>query len=135
MVESGMDAEVVGDKGKGKGREQGGEAMWAVMMVRQLWKKGVWTDAKTVSIAALAAFHPNTKVQSAAIHFFLGSENDADGEDSDNEDGIREARQDVRKMEHRLEVSKKGKKKERLLKQVKKEVTKVCRTRSPSFHR
>ena len=42
MVESGMDAEVVGDKRKGKGKEVGGEAMWAVMMVRELWKKGVW---------------------------------------------------------------------------------------------
>lgn len=37
-----MDGEVVGDKGKGKGKEKGGEAMWAVMMVKELWKKGVW---------------------------------------------------------------------------------------------
>jgi protein SDA1 len=125
MVESGMGAEVVGDKGKGKGKEQGGEAMWAVMMVRELWKKGVWTDAKTVSIAALAAFHPNTKVQSAAIHFFLGSETDGDEEDSDAEDGIREARKDVRKMQHSLEVGKGGRRKERLLKQVKKDENKV----------
>ena len=43
MVERGMGGEVVGDKGKGKGKTQaGGEAMWAVMMVRELWKKGVW---------------------------------------------------------------------------------------------
>jgi protein SDA1 len=37
-----MGGEVIGNKGKGKGKEQGGEAMWAVMMVRELWKKGVW---------------------------------------------------------------------------------------------
>jgi len=42
MIENGMGGEVVGNKGKGKGKEQGGEAMWAVMMVRELWKKGVW---------------------------------------------------------------------------------------------
>jgi len=42
MVERGMDGEVVGDKGKGKGKQNGGEAMWAVMMVRELWKKQVW---------------------------------------------------------------------------------------------
>jgi protein SDA1 len=42
MVESGMGAEVIGNKGKGKGKEQGGQAMWAVMMIRELWKKGVW---------------------------------------------------------------------------------------------
>lgn len=42
MIESGMGGEVVGDKGKGNVKERGGEAMWAVMMVRELWKKGVW---------------------------------------------------------------------------------------------
>jgi len=42
MIENGMHGEVVGDKGKGKAKEKGGEAMWAVMMVRELWKKGVW---------------------------------------------------------------------------------------------
>lgn len=45
MVERGMDGEVVGDKGKGKAhqsKQSGGEAMWAVMMVKELWKKGVW---------------------------------------------------------------------------------------------
>lgn len=42
MIESGMGGEVVGNKGKGKGKELGGEAMWAVMMVRELWRKGVW---------------------------------------------------------------------------------------------
>ncbi|WVR00187.1 hypothetical protein IAU59_007329 [Kwoniella sp. CBS 9459] len=125
MVESGMGGEVVGDKGKGKGKEKGGEAMWAVMMVREMWKKSVWNDAKTVSIVALAAFHPNVKVQSAALHFFLGSENDADAEDSsDEEDGIREARRGVRKMEHRMEVGKSGKKKEKILTQLKRETNK-----------
>lgn len=41
-------------------------------------------DPKTVAIVALACNHPNTKVQSAAIHFFLGSENE--GEDSSDEE-------------------------------------------------
>ncbi|OCF77307.1 protein SDA1 [Kwoniella mangroviensis CBS 8886] len=124
MVESGMGAEVVGDKGKGKGKERGGEAMWAVMMVKELWKKGVWNDAKTVSIVALAAFHPNTKVQSAALHFFLGSDNeDAEDTDSDEEE-IREARRGVKKMEHRMEVGKSGRKKDRMLAQMKRETNK-----------
>jgi protein SDA1 len=76
---------------------------------------------------ALAAFHPNTKVQSAAIHFFLGSETDADDGDSsdDEEGGIREARRDVRSLEHRMKVGKGGKKKERMLKHVKSGENKV----------
>jgi protein SDA1 len=42
-------------------------------------------DVKTVSIVALGCFHPFTKVQSASIHFFLGSEDEPE-EDSDEEE-------------------------------------------------
>ncbi len=106
MVERGMDTEVVGDKGKLRAttRSSGNaeEAMWAVLLTKELWKKGIWyvyfaersppyidyrqrrNDAKTVSIIALGCFHPVTKVQSASLHFFLGS--DEEQEDSDEED-------------------------------------------------
>ena len=123
MVESGMQTAVVGDKKGRNGKQTGGEAMWAVMMVRELWKKSVWKDAKTVSIVSLATFHPNTKVQAAAMHFFLGSEDDE--EEDDEEDEVREARKDVKKMEHRLEVGKAGRKKEKALRVAKKEANKV----------
>jgi hypothetical protein len=42
------------------------------------------TDAKPVSIVALGCFHPVMKVQSASIHFFLGSGEEK--EDSDDEE-------------------------------------------------
>lgn len=47
MVERGMDGEMQGDKGKLRGKpaaekEGGEEAMWAVMLAKELWKKGVW---------------------------------------------------------------------------------------------
>jgi hypothetical protein len=42
------------------------------------------TDAKPVSIVALGCFHPVMKVQSASIHFFLGSSEEK--EDSDDEE-------------------------------------------------
>ena len=44
-------------------------------------------DAKSVAIVALGCFHPVVKVQSASLHFFLGSEeeeNDSDDEDPDH---------------------------------------------------
>jgi protein SDA1 len=64
------------------------------------------TDAKTVSIAALASFHPNTKVQSAALHFFLGSDNDDEFDDSDDEeDTVRQARRNVKGAEHRAKIN------------------------------
>jgi protein SDA1 len=48
MVERGMDADMQGDKGKVRGqngdsgRPNGEEAMWAVMLTKELWKKGTW---------------------------------------------------------------------------------------------
>lgn len=108
MVERGMDAEVVGDKGKlraaagpSSAANNGEEAMWAVVLTKELWRKGIWydfpfflswsasnylrrNDAKTVSIIALGCFHPVVKVQSGSLHFFLGS--DEEKEDSDDEE-------------------------------------------------
>ncbi len=45
-----MDAEVVGDKGKARantsstqgGAHPGEEAMWAIVLTKELWKKGIW---------------------------------------------------------------------------------------------
>lgn len=49
MVERGMGGDVEGSRVKGKGKDRllaekksGGEAMWAVVLVKELWKKGVW---------------------------------------------------------------------------------------------
>jgi len=44
------------------------------------------SDAKSVSIIAQGCFHPVTKVQSASLHFFLGSE---EMEESGDEDEVR----------------------------------------------
>lgn len=46
-----MDGEVLGDKGKlragttavdGSAKQSADEAMWAVVLAKELWKKGVW---------------------------------------------------------------------------------------------
>jgi len=84
------------------------------------------TDSKTVSIPALAAFHPNTKVQSAALHFFLGSENDDEDESDNSDDEIRAARKGIKSLEHRLKVTKGGRKKDRMMRQSEKDIHKVC---------
>ncbi|KAK0483327.1 SDA1-domain-containing protein [Armillaria novae-zelandiae] len=109
MVERGMDGQVLGDKGKLRASTSqspspinGHDAMWAIILTKELWRKGIWTDAKPVSIVALGCFHPVVKVQSASIHFFLGS--DEDKEDSDDEE---EETVDVRSLHHRREINKK----------------------------
>lgn len=113
MVESGMQDELIGDKGKLRAKangpgptgdttsHNGSEAMWAVILTKELWRKGIWcarllrivdafmadwisrNDAKTVSIVSLGCFHPVMKVQSASIHFFLGG--DEENQDIDDE--------------------------------------------------
>ena len=111
MVERGGTGEVTGDKGKPRALnrqtiERDGhnmeEAMWAVVLTKELWRKGVWYinpifflykliiifrhDAKSVSIIVQGCFHPVTKVQSASLHFFLGSEEDDDDDGDDDND-------------------------------------------------
>ena len=43
-------------------------------------------DAKSVAIIALGCFHPVIKVQSASMHFFLGSDQEQD--ESEDEDDV-----------------------------------------------
>ena len=105
-----MDAEVVGDKGKLRAAVatsttggNGEDAMWAVVLTKELWRKGIWcvlsafpctgsqhgecrNDAKAVSIIALGCFHPVVKVQSASLHFFLGSDEEKEDSDEEEED-------------------------------------------------
>lgn len=51
MVERGMDGEMQGDKGKlrvtggptsDRTANNGEEAMWAVILTKELWRKGIW---------------------------------------------------------------------------------------------
>ncbi|TBU28964.1 SDA1-domain-containing protein [Dichomitus squalens] len=139
MVERGMDAEVVGDKGKLRAAARpsaagsnGEEAMWAVVLTKELWRKGIWNDAKTVSIIALGCFHPVVKVQSASLHFFLGS--DEEKEDSDEEE---EDLPDVKSLQHRREINKKtrsgAKKLEKQIKTIKSKQKKKTDSSNPNF--
>ena len=56
----------------------------------ELYKKNVWSDAKTVNIVVTACFSSTTKVMVAAIKFFLGKDEDADNQEdsSDSEDEV-----------------------------------------------
>ncbi len=45
-------------------------------------------DSKTVSIVSLGCFHSSAKVQGAAVHFFLDSEDEDDNESDEDEDEV-----------------------------------------------
>lgn len=125
MVEKGMDGEVLGDKGKirnnplnsaktsslagGTGintaaSSKGTEALWAVLLTKELWRKGVWNDAKSVSIVSLGCFHPVAKVQSASLHFFLGDDED---DDENNSSESEDEGPNIKSIQHKRGVNKK----------------------------
>ncbi|KAH7101085.1 protein required for actin cytoskeleton organization and cell cycle progression [Auriculariales sp. MPI-PUGE-AT-0066] len=114
MLERGMHDQVVGDKGKAKAAEgpegnSGGEALWAILLTKELWKSGVWNDNKTVSIVALGCMHPNVKVQSASMHFFLGETDDKEDDDSEDEGP------DLKRLQHQRTINKKSRSGDRKL--------------------
>ncbi|KAI0028454.1 protein required for actin cytoskeleton organization and cell cycle progression [Vararia minispora EC-137] len=140
MVERGMDGTVTGDKGKLRIQPKhtpegltnsGDEAMWAVVMTKELWKKGIWDDAKSVAIVALGCFHPVTKVQSASLHFFLGSEEEEEESDEEEEEV------DVKALQHRREINKKTRSGEKKMRKQLKEAKNVSLAlhsgRTPNF--
>ncbi|GAA5916353.1 hypothetical protein JCM8208_005312 [Rhodotorula glutinis] len=83
------------------------EAMWAVKIAAELWRKNVWRgDKMTVKVVARACFHPDTKVQSAAMHFFLVTPDTAADLDSDDDE---DEGPDIQTVKHRQEINKKRK--------------------------
>lgn len=90
----------------------GKEAMWAVKLASELWRKGIWRDARTANLISAACFHSNTKVQSVAMHFFLNASGSSsfDGSDSDSSDEDQnDAMASIRKVKHQQTINKKKK--------------------------
>ncbi|KAJ3761848.1 SDA1-domain-containing protein [Lentinula raphanica] len=117
MVENGLeDVSNFGNKGKqkeagtglhygtsDKTAGRGEDAMWAVILTKELWRKGIWDDVKPVSIVAIGCLHPVLKVQSGSIHFFLGDDDEKEDSDEEEEEDV-----DVRALHHRREINKKS---------------------------
>ncbi|KAF8436929.1 protein required for actin cytoskeleton organization and cell cycle progression [Boletus edulis BED1] len=140
MVERGMDADVLGDKGKLRTPANGEDAMWAVILTKQLWQKQTWSDAKSVSIVALGCFHPVIKVQSASLHFFLGSDDDKENSDDEPDQASIISPPpllDVKALHHRREINKKtrsaDKKLQKQLNAAKKQKYNPSESSTPNF--
>ncbi|KAF2230072.1 SDA1 domain protein [Viridothelium virens] len=90
------------------------KTLWAVKLTRELWKRQIWTDPKSVEIMKEAALAENKKVIIAGVRFFLGGDKEreeAAEEESDEEDGI-----DMAQLRHQAGINKKTNKKEKELK-------------------
>eukprot|EP00897_Mesotaenium_endlicherianum_P006579 jgi/Mesen1/594/ME001074S10755 len=53
----------------------------------ELYRRKVWTDAKTVNVISTACFHPSPRIMVGALKFFMGSEEVEDESDGDDDDG------------------------------------------------
>ena len=90
------------------------KGLWAVKLTRELWKRQIWTDAKAVSIMAIASQAQDAKVVTAGVRFFLGGDQEreeAAEEDSGDEDEI-----DMGKLRHQQGINKKTTKRDKELK-------------------
>lgn len=88
--------------------------LWATKITRELWRRGVWDDSRTVEIMTQAATHSNLKVAVSAAKFFLGADKereDAAAEEEEEEDDS----VDVTALKHKYSVNKKNSKKSKKL--------------------
>ncbi len=99
----------------------GGEkaaALTALEVMTELYRKGVWKDAKTVNVVASACFSDITKIMVSALNFFLGKDDSEGGDkdDSDSEDDL----PTVKSVTMANKVNRKTKKREKFLDNLKK---------------
>lgn len=94
--------------------------LWATKIIRELWRRGIWDDSRTVEIMSQAAIHPDTKVAASAVRFFLGADKEREqamNDDDESDDGL-----DMEALRHKLNVNKKSGKRSKKLEAVAKQV-------------
>lgn len=98
------------------------QGIWAAKLTRELWRRGIWDDSRTVEIMSHAALHDDVKIALSGIMFFLDADKEREEnfeENSEEEDEI-----DIDKLKHRMQINKKsgkrGKKLANAVKMVKK---------------
>lgn len=101
--------------------QKDGNGLWATKLTRELWRRGVWDDSRTVELMTQACIHTDTKVVISGVKFFLGAdkEREANFDDDSDDDGV-----DEESIKHKMKVNKKssrrGKKLESALKNIRK---------------
>lgn len=98
------------------------QGVWATKLTRELWRRGIWDDSRTVEIMTQAALHNDVKIAVSGIMFFLDADREREEtfeEKSDDEEEI-----DINALKHKMQVNKKtgrrGKKLENAVKTMKK---------------
>ncbi|CUM54720.1 uncharacterized protein AC631_04246 [Debaryomyces fabryi] len=98
------------------------QGLWATKLTRELWRRGIWDDSRTVEIMTQAALHPDVKVAIAGTKFFLGA--DKEREENFEDDSSDDERFDMGALKHRMQIQKKSLKKTKKLEQAVKTIKK-----------
>ncbi|QPG73363.1 hypothetical protein FOA43_000673 [Brettanomyces nanus] len=87
--------------------QKDGNGLWATKLTRELWRRGIWDDSRTVEIMTQACLHPDTKVVISGVKFFLGADKEREEaleeEDEEDEDTV-----DANSLKHKMKVNKKN---------------------------
>ncbi|RPB05718.1 SDA1-domain-containing protein [Choiromyces venosus 120613-1] len=94
----------------GKGDAASTAGLWAVKLTRELWKRRVWDDARTVEIMKEASLCTNPKVISGGIRFFLGVDREMEEQEDSDDEAV-----DIGRAKHQVGINKKTNKKKRQL--------------------
>ena len=92
--------------------QKDGNGIWATKLTRELWRRGIWDDSRTVELMTQACLHPDNKVVVSGVKFFLGADKERDAafeENSDDEDIDPDA------LRHKMQVNKKNSKRSKKL--------------------
>lgn len=94
------------------------QGIWATKLTRELWRRGIWDDSRTVEIMTQAALHQDVKIVMSGVMFFLDADREREEnfeENPEDEDGF-----DLDALRHKMQVNKKtgrrGKKLENAIK-------------------
>lgn len=103
------------------------QGLWATKLTRELWRRGIWDDSRTIEIMTQAALHPDVKVSIAGAKFFLGADKEREEnfeDDSSDEEGF-----DLGKIKHSMQINKKSLKRGKRLEQAVKSLKKKNSTK------
>lgn len=81
------------------------QGIWAAKLTRELWKRGIWDDSRTVEIMTQATLHADVKIAISGVMFFLDADKDREAnfeDNSEDEDGF-----DLNALKHKMQVNKK----------------------------
>lgn len=92
--------------------QKDGNGLWATKLTRELWRRGIWDDSRTVELMTQACLHPDNKVVISGVKFFLGADKEREAEFEENSDNDEI---DTDSLKHKMQVNKKNSKRSKTL--------------------